>query len=136
VVVDTLDEMFDVTAVVARYPVPAVAGAGVITNSGAIKGLALDFSEPLDLPLPQVGEAAATALAALPGVSEVTNPLDLGAAGFADPSVFGTSAEAMLTDPAIGMALLAHAGGSAPMQRIKGDAILPIATRSEKPVLL
>ena len=44
-VVETMEELVDVTELLARFK-PPVKGPGIITNSGAVKGFALDFSDP------------------------------------------------------------------------------------------
>ena len=44
IVVDTLEELVDTAELLARFK-PPVKGPGIITNSGAIKGFALDFCD-------------------------------------------------------------------------------------------
>ena len=135
--VDTIDELFDVTAVLARFPVPPPGRAAVVTNSGAIRGLAFDGFDRLGLPLATpTADTLAALRALLPPYVPVDNPLDIGTTGFATPSIFGTSLAAMLADPGVGTVLLAHAGGSPKQQVIKADAILPVAATAGKPVLL
>lgn len=137
VVVETLDEMFDVLAILVRFPVPPPGRAGIITNSGAIRGLAFDFCERIGLELAQLSpEVEAELRLQVPEYVHVDNPLDVGTTGFANPGIFGTSAASMLKDPDIGMILSAHAGGSPVMQVKKSDHLLPVYRNAEKPIIL
>ena len=43
VLVDTIDELFDVTTLLARWPEPSPLPIGAISNSGAFRGIAHDF---------------------------------------------------------------------------------------------
>ncbi|MCR6645430.1 MAG: CoA-binding protein [Terricaulis sp.] len=45
--VSSMDELFDATALLHRFPKPIVGGVGVITNSGAVRGLSLDFCDTI-----------------------------------------------------------------------------------------
>ena len=54
-VVETLEELVDTAELLARFK-PPVNGPGIITNSGAVKGFALDFCDPLGLDIPRLGE--------------------------------------------------------------------------------
>lgn len=134
--VETTDELFDVTAILARYPLPSPGAAGIVTNSGAIRGLCFDFCERVGLPIAQLtAEVEAELTTLVPPYVHVDNPFDIGTTGFANPGIFGTSASAMLKDPNVGIVFLSHAGGSPPMQVKKSDAILPVAATATKPVI-
>ncbi|MEI9928088.1 MAG: acetate--CoA ligase family protein [Sphingomonas sp.] len=133
--VDTLDELFDTTAILYRFPQASAGGVGVITNSGAVRGLALDFCEEIGLPVAALADATLERLrTTVPAHIEVDNPFDVGTAGYADSTVFGASTEAMLADPAIGSVLLALAPGGPRQQRGKAEAIVPVAQAAAKPV--
>lgn len=135
VLVDTMDELFDAAAILYRYPAPTLGGVGVITNSGAIRGLSLDFCESVDLPLAALTDSERAKLqATVPAHIPADNPFDIGTAGYSDGTVFTTSTQAMLANPAVGSVLLALTGGGAAQQRAKGDAILPAAKDAAKPV--
>ena len=135
VLVDTMDELFDAAAILYRYPKPARGGVGIVTNSGAIRGLSLDFCESVGLPLAPLSDAERAKLqATVPPTIPADNPFDIGTAGYSDGMVFTTSTKAMLANPAIGSVLLALTGGGPAQQRSKGDAILPAAKDAEKPV--
>lgn len=135
--VETTDELFDVTAILARYPLPPAGQAGIVTNSGAIRGLCFDFCERVGLPIATLSEEVHAELTSLvPPYVHVDNPFDIGTTGFANPGIFGTSTAAMLKDPNVGIVFLSHAGGSPPMQIKKSDAIIPVAATATKPVIL
>jgi acetate---CoA ligase (ADP-forming) len=47
IVVSTMDEMMDLTQILARYPNPPAKGPGILTASGAYVGLTNDFAEAI-----------------------------------------------------------------------------------------
>jgi acyl-CoA synthetase (NDP forming) len=134
-VVDTLDEFFDVTALLVRWPEPPAEGAAVVTNSGAFRGVALDFGAEAGLALPQLAEATRTALAAaIPAYATADNPLDLTTVGAGSPDVFGRTAEALLGDPAVGGLITAFMPGAPHLQLSRAKTMLPVIERLGKPV--
>ncbi|TWH25982.1 acyl-CoA synthetase (NDP forming) [Aminobacter sp. J15] len=135
--VDTMDELFDVLAILARFPTPPAGGAGIVTNSGAIRGLCFDFAEKVGLELAQLSpEIKAEMETLVPPYVHVDNPFDIGTTGFANPAIYGTSVEVLLKQQDIGLTLLSYAGGSPKMQLAKSDAIIPVYKRADKPVIL
>ncbi|MCB1388328.1 MAG: acetate--CoA ligase family protein [Rhodobacteraceae bacterium] len=136
VCVPTLDEMFDTCAILVRFPAPAPGGAGIVTNSGAIRGLAFDFGETIGLPIATLSDAVTAELTAqVPAYVHVDNPFDIGTTGFANPGIYGTSAVAMLKDPGVGIILSVHAGGSPAMQEKKIDYLLLPYETATKPIV-
>lgn len=136
-VVDTTDEMFDVLAILSRFPRPVPGGAAVVTNSGAIRGLCFDFAERVGLWLADLPPAAINALQALvPAYVQADNPFDIGTTGFSHPGIYDTSTRALLAEPSVGMILHAHAPGSARLQLAKSDNVIPAYLTAEKPVIL
>jgi len=136
VLVDTIDELIDAADLLARAQ-PPTGGAGVITNSGAIKGFALDFAETIGLDIPVPAEATRAALqAALPAFASLDNPVDVTAQVIKDISIWTRAATALLADPAIGsLAMLAVPG--APKQAMdKVHALLPAIVASGKPAVV
>lgn len=135
--VETTDELFDVLAILARFPTPKPGKAGVVTNSGAIRGLCFDFCERIKLELATLSpEIQAEMETLVPPYVHVDNPFDIGTVGFANPAIYGTSAAVLLKQPDVGMALLSYAGGSPKMQIAKSDAIIPVYAAATKPVIL
>ncbi|WP_323019564.1 acetate--CoA ligase family protein [Pararhodobacter sp.] len=136
VCVPTLDEMFDTCAILARFPAPGPGAAGIVTNSGAIRGLAFDFGETIGLPIATLTpEVTAELTEQVPPYVHVDNPFDIGTTGFANPGIYGTSATAMLKDPGVGIILSVHAGGSPAMQEKKIDYLLPVYETATKPIV-
>lgn len=135
--VETTDELFDVLAILSRFPTPKPGKAGVVTNSGAIRGLCFDFCERVGLELATLSpEIQAEMETLVPPYVHVDNPFDIGTVGFSNPAIYGTSAAVLLKQPDVAMALLSYAGGSPKMQIAKSDAIIPVYAAATKPVIL
>jgi acetate---CoA ligase (ADP-forming) len=134
-IVDTLDELFDVTALIARWPAPDARGAAVITNSGAFRGLALDFAAETGLALAPLAPATQAALKAmLPPYAAIDNPLDITTIGIAQHDIFGRTAQPLLDDDAVGALVAAFIPGSAQLQMVRARSLLPVIQQSAKPV--
>ena len=135
VTVATLDELFDTVAILHRFPEPTKGELSIVTNSGAIRGMAFDFAEDIALPIADISAETRAGLAALlPDGMEIDNPLDVGTTGFAKGDIFGLATAAMLADPTVGGVLLPMAGGGPSQQRAKAEAIIPQALGAGKPV--
>jgi acyl-CoA synthetase (NDP forming) len=126
VVVDSLDEFVDVAAILTRFPEPSGAGVAVLTDSGAFKGLALDFCAVVDLTVAELAPATLTALdALLPPFAPASNPLDITTAGLRDTSLYATTARALLHDANVGAFVGAIMPGTPAIGRAIGAAVLP-----------
>jgi acetate---CoA ligase (ADP-forming) len=131
---DTLDELFDAAALIARWPAPPKEGAGIVTNSGAFRGVALDLCAELGLDLPMLAPETRTALKAmLPAYAAIDNPLDITTIGLAQHDIFGKTAQVMLDDPAVGALLGAFIPGSPQLQTVRARSLLPVIEASKKP---
>ena len=87
-VVDGLDALADVVLLLAARPLPAPGRTAVMTNSGAMRGLAFDHAQEAGLELAEWSPATTAALRELfPPFAAIDNPLDLGTAAFARPEV-------------------------------------------------
>ncbi len=107
-VVDTLEELVDVSDILVRCPSLPSGGAAIFTESGAFKALALDFCESLGLHLPVLGGSTAEALRqVLPDFIPPTNPLDITAQGLVDPGLYRRTLPAVLADESYGSVVLA-----------------------------
>ena len=107
VLVDTLEELIDVTQLVLRCPVLPRGGTAVLTESGAFKALTLDFCESLGLALPALSEFTAHALQnVLPDFILPTNPLDVTAQGLVDPDLYRRTLPLILADDQYGSLVL------------------------------
>ncbi len=137
VAVDTMDEMLDAVALLHRYPAPPSGRLGIVTNSGAIRGMGCDFAEDIGLELAEFSSETTAALQALiPAGMEVDNPLDVGTSGFMSGEIYATTTSAMLANPAVGAVLLSLTSGAPPQQRSKSDAVVPVALAEAKPVAM
>lgn len=127
VVVETLEEFLDTAEFLARYPNPPAKGVGIMTDSGAFRGLSLDQAEVLGCDLPEFAPATITALTSrLPSFAEITNPLDITAQGLKDSDLYGDSTRAVLEDANCGSVLAVVMPGSPESGLIKATSILPV----------
>jgi acyl-CoA synthetase (NDP forming) len=102
IVVSTMDEMMDLTQILARYPNPPANGPGILTASGAYVGLTNDFAEEIGLELPELEPDTLKKLrAVLPTFGNYGNPLDV-TAGFS-PEALGVATKALIDDRNVGM---------------------------------
>ncbi|HEX7840299.1 MAG TPA: GNAT family N-acetyltransferase, partial [Kofleriaceae bacterium] len=96
----TLEEMFDVVALLSSQPVPAGRRIGVVTNAGGPGILLADACEAHDLTLPSLAPDTAAALRAfLPHEASVANPVDMIAS--APPEHFERAIELVGKDPSV-----------------------------------
>jgi len=135
VLTDTIDEMFDTVALLARWPAPAPEGAAIVTNSGAFRSVALDFcaEEGLDLPA-LASETQAKLKTMLPAYAAIDNPLDITTIGISQLDIFGRTAQAMLEDRAVGSLVAAFIPGAPVLQVARGRSLVPVIEASVKPV--
>lgn len=137
VVVNSLDELLDTSAILLRYPQPPAGGTAFMTGSGAMKNIALDFAEDLGLALPALSAGTVDTLTAmLPPYAVAENPLDYTTIGVRQPGLIGELLLAMLQDKAIGSLVLAIPVGPTMAQRDKADHIVPAIARAHKPAVL
>ena len=82
---DTLEELFDVAAMLANQPLPPGKRVAVITNAGGPGILAADACEAQGLELAQLSDETTAALRALlPAAASVGNPVDMIASATAE----------------------------------------------------
>jgi acyl-CoA synthetase (NDP forming) len=136
VIVDTLEEMFDVVELLIRQPVLPTGGVAVLTDSGAFKGLSADFCDSIGLDLPPLSQATQQALIPLlPAYTKPTNPLDVTAQGLMDAGIYGNSARVLLADPAIGSLLISIMPGPPEVGLATARLTLPALTGSGKTIV-
>ncbi|MCL6637736.1 MAG: acetate--CoA ligase family protein, partial [Alicyclobacillus sp.] len=132
---DSLDAWLDIAWLLTWQPRPVTAGVGVLTDSGALKTLALDWAEREAVTLPALSrETADRLMPRLPSYTRADNPLDLTAQALSEPDLYSESAAALLADPAIGSLLVAVLPGSPQVGWLKMRALLPGLTTTAKPV--
>jgi acyl-CoA synthetase (NDP forming) len=135
-VTETLEELLDTAELLARFK-PPVNGPGIITNSGAIKGFALDFCDRIGLDVPLLGAETLEALkAALPPFASLDNPVDVTAQVLRDLTIWTRTAEALLADPGIGSLCVPMVAGSQKLAMDKVKALLPTILAAGKPAMI
>ena len=96
----TLEEMFDVAALLANQPLPKGRRVAILTNAGGPGILAADACEANGLELAQLGEETVAALRSfLPPAASFGNPVDMIAS--ASPAQYRRSLELLVADPAV-----------------------------------
>ena len=134
-VVETMEELVDVTEVLARCK-PPVKGPGIITNSGAVKGFALDFSDSIGFDVPRLAPATVDALKGiLPGYASLENPVDITAHVLRDVSLWNKTADALLADPDVGSLCLPMVAGTLKYAMDKFNALAPTLSQHDKPAV-
>jgi len=112
IMVDSLDELADVSALLCRYPSPPTAGVGLVTNSGALRAITFDYCDAVGLDVPALDEATKAALVGrLPAFAVLENPVDLTVQVLQEPNLVGIAGKVLVDDANIGSLVLAvHAG--------------------------
>ncbi len=101
--VDSLEEMIDVTELLVRFPVPPQQGVAVLTTSGALCAHANDCCEALGLDVPAFTPSVMDALRKrMPDFVELGNPFDLTTQVVWDMDLTADCVKLALSDPKIG----------------------------------
>ena len=134
ILAESFDELFDIAALLVRYPDAPTAGVGVISNSGAFRGITFDLCAEERLAVPALSQPILGQLAALmPAYAIPDNPLDLGTQLLRTPQLLGTVTQAMLDDPHIGSVVLAIVLGSRQQAIDKARAANAVLRQAKKP---
>ncbi|MFI5215858.1 MAG: GNAT family N-acetyltransferase [Candidatus Limnocylindria bacterium] len=97
---NTLEELFDVAALLATQPVPRGPRVGIVTNAGGPGILLADACAALGLELPEPGLDTISKLRSfLPAEAGLSNPIDMIAS--ANAKQFESAIEAMGSDPGV-----------------------------------
>jgi acetate---CoA ligase (ADP-forming) len=97
---NTLEELFDVVALLSTQPLPEGPRVGVVSNAGGPGILFADACEAHGLALPPLARETQDALRAfLPATASVKNPVDMIAS--ATPDQFARAIEAVGADPSV-----------------------------------
>jgi acyl-CoA synthetase (NDP forming) len=137
-VVDGLDALTDVALLLAARPIPwhgpQPGGAAVMTNSGAVRGLAFDFAHDAGLELAAWSPATAAGLRAIfPPYAALDNPLDMGTAAFTRPELMKRAAQLLIDDPGVSALIVPMFPGRPPQEVEKAEQLLPVIRGSPKP---
>lgn len=138
VVVESIEELIDVSQLLVRCPAAPQGGAAVLTESGAFKALTLDQCEHIGLPLPALSPKTADKLRQeLPPFIPPSNPLDITAQGLADPDLYRRTLPVILEDGGFGSLVLGIILTDEATAALKFPPILAALrnTRTEKPIL-
>jgi acetyl coenzyme A synthetase (ADP forming)-like protein len=132
---DTLEELFDVAALLAHQPVPRGRRVAIITNAGGPGILSADACEAQGLELPRLSDATlATLKSFLPPAAAVANPVDMIASASAED--YRRALAAVLADDRVDSVLVIFipplVTKSEDVARAVKDAA---ATRPDKPVV-
>jgi acetyl coenzyme A synthetase (ADP forming)-like protein len=103
----TLEELFDVAALLANQPLPLGRRVAIVTNAGGPGILAADACEASGLEIPQLSETTVAKLREfLPAAASVGNPVDMIASASADD--YRRTMELMLADPNVDSLLVIY----------------------------
>ena len=95
---DTLEEMFNVAAILANQPIPSGNGVAILTNGGGPGILAADACESNGLRVPELQPETIAALAEfLPAEAGIRNPVDMIASATAES--YGRAMRVLAADP-------------------------------------
>jgi len=135
ILVESFDALIDVAALLVRFPDPPTAGVGIVSNSGAFRGIAFDVCQEAGLDVPALSRPVQDRIAALmPPFAVTDNPTDLGTQLIRTPELLGTITQTMLDDPNVGSFVAAIVLGS-PQQAIdKARAAHDAMRDASKPV--
>jgi acyl-CoA synthetase (NDP forming) len=132
--VDTLEELIDLSQIVLRYPHHNGNGLGIVTTSGALCGLAEDYTATLGLDIPPMSPEIAERLkGVLPPFTPVRNPFDMGTLPAWQPDLLRVGAEAVLSDPAVGSLMISNASVGPPISTVWAQAAAGLS--GDKPVI-
>jgi acetate---CoA ligase (ADP-forming) len=137
--VDTVEDLIDVIELLATFPVVPTQGPALITDSGALKGVELDFCESVGLPVPRFSDAAIAAVrAVVPDFVALENPLDVTAQALVDTQLYAKAIGALASDEATGCTVISPIYGQAEMGIKKLRTIWPAfaAARDTRPAIL
>jgi len=130
----TLEEMFDVAALLASQPVPAGHRVAIVTNAGGPGILAADACEADGLQVTALAPATIEKLRTfLPASASVANPVDMIASATADD--FRRTVELVLADPNVDSLITIFIPPIVTAASDVADAIRCASAGSQKPVL-
>jgi acetate---CoA ligase (ADP-forming) len=135
--VDTLEELLDVTSLLATQPLPRGRNVAVLTNAGGLGILCADACESVGLMLPPLDDATVEALReVLPAEASTSNPIDM--LGSAVGSTYADVLPVLLRDPGIDSVIVLFVppvvAGADEIAAAIAEAVAN-AHESEKPVL-
>jgi len=138
IIVDSREELIDVSHILIRCASVPRGGTVVFTESGAHKALTLDFCHAVGLPLPELTNQTREHLRRiLPDFIPPSNPLDITAQPLAEPELYQRTLPVLLADERFGSIVLALILTDEATSRFKLPHLLNAirAMGSSKPVI-
>jgi acetyl coenzyme A synthetase (ADP forming)-like protein len=130
----TLEELFDVAALLANQPVPPGRRVAILTNAGGPGILAADTCESLGLPLASLSKGTLANLrASLAAEASVSNPVDLLASASAED--YRRAMRRLLDDPGVDSLIVIFIPPLVTGADTVAAAVVEVARGSPKPVL-
>jgi len=134
VMVDALEELIDVSQILTRYPNHNGEGLGILTMSGALCGIALDYGAEIGIDIPAMSQVTIDRLdGTLPAFTQSCNPYDMGTLPAWQPDLMRVGAEAMLDDPAFGSLMISNPSVGLPISST--FATIASALPADKPLI-
>jgi acetyl coenzyme A synthetase (ADP forming)-like protein len=131
---ETLEELFDVAALLGHQPLPAGKRVAILTNAGGPGILAADACEGFGLSVPPLDPATVAALREfLPAAASISNPVDMLATASADD--YARAIPLLLHDPGIDSLLTIFIPPLVTHSKDAARAIAEQARHATKPVL-
>lgn len=130
----TLEEMFDVAALLAHQPIPSGRRVAILTNAGGPGILAADACEASGLELPQLAPSTGDSLRAfLPAAASVGNPIDMLAS--APPAHYEQATRLVLADANVDSLLVIFIPPLVTNSKEVAEAIVRGAVGVAKPIV-
>lgn len=130
----TLEELFDVAALLSAQPVPAGRRVAIVTNAGGPAILAADACEANGLDLPSLSSGTVDALRTfLPAAASVGNPIDMIAS--ATPEHYRRTIDLVLADPNVDSLIVIFIPPIVTAASDVAEAIKAGSAGSTKPIL-
>lgn len=105
--VDSLDELINLSELLLRFPNPVLGEVGLMTHSGAICAIASDQFEDNNLVMASLSLDIENKLKdIIPEYLPARNPFDVGVEAAKNPSLVGTGLELLLSEPKIGSTIV------------------------------
>ena len=134
--VDDIDELADVSSLLSRAVPPADAGVAVWGMSGGAVSLCADAVGQAGLRLSTLHDDTTAALVEiLPSFAATDNPVDVTAAGLADPDLVTRSLSVLAADPAVDVVLVPIPVDYGTTSELLARAMVEMQAASPTPVL-
>ena len=132
---ENLADMVEIAMVFEQGRLPKGNRMGLVTTSGAVKGLALDAAGGVDQGWGTLTNQTADRLRELiSSVSEIDNPLDCGPAAVADGELYASISQAVLQDKNVDMVAFLARTPSSEIEPDRPEPFAALVDQTDKPV--